>query len=105
MPVSGTARYAGPVGGLYSYRYGNGWSAVDEPPVTEEFTGTMTIHADFADNSLTGCIGCIGDIEITRDNLYTVPGIQTRGTAGSSQRLRGAFRQDAHFSERHVRKY
>lgn len=76
MPVSGTARYAGPVGGLYSYRYGSGWSAVDEPSVTEEFTGTMTIHADFADNSLTGCIGCIGDIEITRENLYTVLGFR-----------------------------
>jgi len=76
MPLSGTARYAGPVGGLYSYRYGSGWSVVDEPSVTEEFTGTMTIHADFADNSLTGCIGCIGDIEITRENLYTVLGFR-----------------------------
>ena len=76
MPVSGTAHYVGPVGGLYSYRYGSSWSAADEPSVTEEFTGTMTIRTDFADNSLTGCIGCIGDIEITRENLYTVLGFR-----------------------------
>ena len=74
LPVLGTATYVGEAGGLYEYGYGSGWPGLDEAVETEEFAGTINITADFADNTVTGCIGCIGDIEIRRAHLYTILG-------------------------------
>ena len=65
LPVDGSATYMGPAGGLYVY----------EPPVDEgedecfcvvdEYQGTVNLTADFADGTLKGCIGCVGDL-VTR---------------------------------------
>ena len=74
MPLSGTATYAGEAGGVYSYRYGSGWAGIDEPEFAEEFAGTISLTADFADGTVSGCIGCIGDLEIRRAHLYTLFG-------------------------------
>ena len=70
LPVSGTATYVGPVGGLFTYRYGSDWTGFGDPVETEEFQGVMTLIADFADNTIAGCMGCIGDIDINREHLY-----------------------------------
>ena len=66
LPVDGTATYMGPAGGLYAY----------EPPVDEgedaclcvldEYQGMVTLTADFADGTLKGCIGCVGDLVTQR---------------------------------------
>ncbi len=66
LPADGTATYMGPAGGLYAY----------EPPVDEgedaclcvldEYQGTVTLTADFADGTLKGCIGCVGDLVTQR---------------------------------------
>ena len=74
MPLSGTASYVGEAGGVYSYRYGSGWTRVDEPEFAEEFAGTINLTADFADGTVSGCIGCIGELEIRRAHLYTLFG-------------------------------
>ena len=74
LPVSGTASFVGNAGGVYAYRYGRGWSGYDEPVAAEEFTGTMSIQANFDDRTISGCVGCIGDIRIEREHLYTVLG-------------------------------
>ena len=62
LPVAGTATYAGRMGGRFTYgREGTGTEA---PFVAKEFVGTAILTADFADNTLSGCVGCIDDIEI-----------------------------------------
>ena len=70
LPVSGTATYVGGAGGLYSYRYGSNWSGFEDPEVTEEIGGIIDITANFDDNTISGCIGCTGDLEIGREHLY-----------------------------------
>lgn len=72
MGVAGTATYVGEVGGVYTYRYGSGWSDVEEQQFAEEFGGPIDITADFSDNTVTGCIGCTGDLEVRRQHLYTL---------------------------------
>ena len=65
LPADGSATYMGPAGGLYRYV-----RAVDEAEdtclcVIDEYQGTVTLTADFADGTLKGCIGCAGDL-VTR---------------------------------------
>lgn len=74
MPLAGAATYIGSAGGLYQYRYGSNWTGFEEPVAAEEFVATITLKADFSANTLSGCIGCVGDIEITRAHLYSVLG-------------------------------
>ena len=74
MPASGTATYIGAVGGIYRYEHGGNWGNIAEPVAAEEIAAAMRITADFADNTLTGCIGCLGDIEIQRAHLYLALG-------------------------------
>ena len=65
LPVDGTASYAGPAGGLYTYVAGSDWGANAGAFVIDEYQGTVTLTADFADGTLRGCIGCVGDL-VTR---------------------------------------
>ncbi|MDE0050593.1 MAG: hypothetical protein OXO52_12450 [Rhodospirillales bacterium] len=76
LPLAGTARYAGSAGGVYRY------AAPGAEPAAEEFTAAMTLEADFAQNTVAGCIGCIGDIALEREHLYLVLGWR-RGEAGA----------------------
>ena len=69
LPVSGMARYVGSAGGVYQYR-----PAGNAELVAEEFAATMTIAADFDRGTLSGCIGCVGDIELQREHLYAILG-------------------------------
>ena len=77
MPDAGQATYVGGAGGLYRYRYGSDWSGFEQPEYLEEFTGTITLTADFSDNTIAGCVGCIGDIELDREHLYSALGYRS----------------------------
>lgn len=69
MPELGTATYRGHASGLYTFYYGPGWQHLPFPegfevPVdgTREagvYTGVVSLTADFAANTLSGCIGCM----------------------------------------------
>ena len=72
LPDGGTATYAGGAGGFYQYREGGAGTGADAPAHVEEFSGTMVITADFSDNTLRGCLGCVGDLVLEREHLYAV---------------------------------
>ena len=67
LPLSGTATYVGAMGGLYTYNYGRAWGALAESAEVTEFSGLVSLTADFDRNRLAGCLGCLEPIE-------TVPG-------------------------------
>ena len=62
LPVDGTASYVGPAGGLYTYEAGSDWGEDEGAFVIDEYVGTVTLSVDFADGTLRGCIGCVGDL-------------------------------------------
>ena len=64
LPPAGTATYVGAAGGLYAYRYGRAWGELADTTDVTEFTGPMALVADFDQSLLTGCLGCLGPIEI-----------------------------------------
>ena len=66
LPVGGTASYAGQAGGLYAYVSGSDWGEDEGAIVVDEYRGTVTLTVDFADRSLRGCIGCVGDLVTQR---------------------------------------
>lgn len=68
LPTSGTATYRGLAGGLYASEYGTDLVSEGVPSGTVEigdFTGAATLTADFADNTISGCIGCEGNIQLS----------------------------------------
>ena len=69
LPVDGTASYAGPAGGLYTYKAGSGWGENEGGFVIEEYQGMITLTADFEDGTLKGCIGCVGDLVTQRGHF------------------------------------
>ena len=78
LPLAGGATYAGSAGGVYRY------AAPGGDPVAEEFTAAMTLEADFAQGTVAGCIGCLGDIALEREHLYLVLGWR-RGEAAPAR--------------------
>ena len=56
LPDTGTATWVGGAGGFFRYWYGSDWTDVEAPVEVEEFTGTIAITADFADQTVQGCI-------------------------------------------------
>ena len=72
LPIEGTARYAGTMGGLYTYRYGRAWGELAGSAETTEFSGTMSLTADFGRNRITGCLGCAGPVG-TAPGLHLAP--------------------------------
>ncbi len=74
LPVDGSATYMGQAGGLYRYV-----RAVDEAEdeylfVIDEYQGTVNLTADFADGTLKGCIGCVGDLVTQRAHFGVILG-------------------------------
>ena len=65
LPLEGQATYVGQAGGLYTYVAGTDWGEDEGAYVIDEYEGAITIAADFAGGSLSGCIGCAGDL-VTR---------------------------------------
>ena len=65
LPLAGQATYVGQAGGLYTYVPGTDWGDDAGAYVIDEYEGAITVTADFADATLSGCIGCTGDL-VTR---------------------------------------
>ena len=65
LPLEGQATYIGQAGGLYAYVPGTDWGEDEGAYVIDEYEGTITMTADFVDATLSGCIGCTGDL-VTR---------------------------------------
>ena len=66
LPVDGTATYTGQAGGLYQYVAGSDWGEDEGGFVIDEYVGILSLTADFADGTLKGCIGCVGDLVTQR---------------------------------------
>ncbi len=65
VPASGQVTYAGQAGGLYRYVPGSDFGENEGAYVLDEWDGMMTLTADFTDGTVSGCIGCVGDL-VTR---------------------------------------
>ncbi len=66
LPLEGQATYVGQAGGLYAYVPGTDWGEDEGAYVIDEYEGAISITADFAKNTLSGCIGCEGDLATRR---------------------------------------
>lgn len=89
LPIAGQARYAGQAGGLYRYELGSGWGEHAGAEVLDEYQGTITITADFAEGTLSGCIGCTGDLVTRRAHfdIFLGAGIQDDRELGAGYEL------------------
>ena len=70
LPPAGKATYSGDAGGVYTYVPKGDWDAT----VVDEFRGTITLSADFDRRTLSGCIGCVGDLSTRRAHFGVIPG-------------------------------
>ena len=82
LPVRGTARYEGAANGFLVLEYGTRFTSgrIEGTVVGADWRGTTTLTADFADNSISGCIGCTGNIRLTE---WLVPDGVQRRSAGT----------------------
>ena len=78
LPLEGQATYIGPAGGLYAYVTGSDWGEHEGSHVIDEYEGAITITADFADSTLSGCIGCAGDLITRRAHFGVFLGDEVR---------------------------
>ena len=97
LPVTGTARYEGSAKGFVALEYGTRFASghPEETVVGADWRDTTTLTADFADNSISGCIGCTGNIALLE---WLVPdGVQRRpaGTEISTRIHLGRTRVNA----------
>ncbi len=84
LPVTGTANYVGGAGGLYTYEYGRAWGELADTSVNTEFEGSMLLTADFDQNRLTGCLGCLRPIGVDPGrHLYPILNWRTPDPAAS----------------------
>ena len=74
MPVDGEATYTGAMGGLYQYEFGSGWGPLQGASEDSEYEAIVQLTANFSDNTIRGCVGCIGDIDTQRLYLYPILG-------------------------------
>ena len=66
LPDRGTASYRGMATGLYTYVYGSGHArAATGSAEIGEYSATATLNADFAANTVSGCIGCTGGMTVS----------------------------------------
>ncbi len=64
--MRGTATYAGSAAGLYGYRYGRSHSGVPNGThAIGEYAGEASLTANFAARTISGCIGCSGDVIVS----------------------------------------
>ena len=78
LPLTGRATYTGPAGGLYAYE-------TADRRVIDEYEGTITLTADFAGGTLSGCIGCVGDLATRRAHFGVFLGGAVRDTRGEAR--------------------
>ena len=58
LPVQGTASFYGPAGGAYSVLHGEDGEGPPGSMESGEFNSTVELTADFAANTIEGCVGC-----------------------------------------------
>ena len=58
LPALGTASYFGPAGGAYSVLHGTDTGRTPDSAEIGEFASTVEFTADFAANTIAGCVGC-----------------------------------------------
>ena len=80
LPISGQARYAGQAGGLYTYLPGRDWGAEQGKGFAEEWEGRITLNADFSKGTISGCVGCEGDLVTRRAHFGFFLGDKVRDT-------------------------
>ena len=78
LPLKGQATYVGQAGGLYAYVPGSDWGQHEGARVLDEYEGVITITADFAMNTLSGCVGCTGDLVTRRAHFGIFLGDEIR---------------------------
>ena len=78
LPLQGQASYAGQAGGLYAYVAGADWGEDEGAFVIDEYEGVITMTADFAGNTVRGCIGCEGDLVTRRAHFGVFLGDEVR---------------------------
>ncbi len=105
MPPVGTATYRGRAAGLYTYYYGPMWEPVDPrleagDKATGEYSGVMTLTADFGADTISGCIGCDENFETTevfvntdgtRSEIYTALSLASIKFGSSPIKSDGTF--------------
>ena len=69
LPVVGSASYSGKSGGAFGYQYGNQWGNYAGKLSFDEFEANASITLDFENQTVSGCIGCEGDITVKREHL------------------------------------
>ena len=107
VPITGTATYVGPAGGLYSYQFGSDWGEVERAWVIDEYQGTITLTADFEDGTVRGCIGCVGDLVTQRAHFGAFLGgelvdVQGLATDYELHLATAIFREDGMFERDRV---
>ena len=55
---------------------GSDWGANEGAFVIDEYQGAVTLTADFADGTLRGCVGCVGDLVTRRAHFRVFLGEQ-----------------------------
>ena len=78
LPLDGQATYIGSSGGLYAYAAGPDWGEDEGARVIDEYEGTITLTADFANGTLSGCVGCVGDLVTRRAHFGIFLGDEVR---------------------------
>ena len=78
LPLEGQATYIGSSGGLYAYTAGADWGDEEGARVLDEYEGTITLTADFANGTLSGCVGCVGDLVTRRAHFGIFLGDEVR---------------------------
>lgn len=58
LPAQGTASYYGPASGAYSVLHGTDTGVVPGSTESGMFDSTIELAADFAANTISGCVGC-----------------------------------------------
>lgn len=78
LPLEGQATYFGQAGGLYTYVPEAGAGEGGAAGVLDEYEGTVTLAANFSDLTLSGCIGCVGDLTTKRSRFGIFLGNEVR---------------------------
>lgn len=69
LPLTGTASYHGRGSGIFAYAFGSDWAEFEGGSTYDAYRGAMDIVADFEAGTLSGCLGCTGDLVADRTHL------------------------------------
>ncbi len=78
LPAQGTASYYGPASGAYSVLHGTDTGVVPGSTESGMFNSTIELAADFAANTISGCVGC-------RDGVALFGTLDDAGTGESTE--------------------